>query len=44
MHSKKAFDGHWRKRDFDFIATATDEQVELVAKRAMLLIGDSGDP
>ena len=29
----------WRKRDFDFIAEATDEQVGLVVERAATLIG-----
>jgi mRNA interferase MazF len=29
----------WRKRNFDFIAAATEEQVNLVAERAIILIG-----
>jgi len=32
----KSFD--WRKRDFDVITTATDEQLRLVAERALTLI------
>lgn len=30
----------WRKRDFDFIASATEEQIDLVAERAIALIGN----
>ncbi|MEX2578118.1 MAG: type II toxin-antitoxin system PemK/MazF family toxin [Verrucomicrobiales bacterium] len=29
----------WRKRDFDFIAVANDEQLSLVVERASTLIG-----
>jgi mRNA interferase MazF len=33
----------WRKREFDFIAAATRDQVQLVAERASTLIGSEQD-